>query len=73
MCKAWENSLNKADEQGFNRGKIEGHSEGRSEGESVMLQALQMLKDNASPEDIIRDTGCSMESIAKLKSIAFAN
>jgi len=65
MCKAWENSLNKA--------RQDAKAEGRNEGESVMLQALQMLKDNASPEDIRRDTGCSMESIAKLKSIAFAN
>lgn len=89
MCRAWQNSINKAKEEarkegkeegkkegkmeGKKEGKMEGKMEGKKEGHNDMLQALQMLKDSISIEKISKSTGCPMEVVMQLKNLALTN
>lgn len=61
MCKAWENSIKKAE--------IDGKKIGEKNNQTATIKAMKMLKDNIAPEEVSRSTGCDMAYVTQLKNM----
>ena len=54
---------------GYNKGLLDGEARGEAKGQSILLQALKMLKQHIPIDKICQEIGCSKKYLLELQAL----